>query len=272
MFIIRYVKYAFDFPNILARRKESFIKILLFFILMVLISNVPHIYSIISNEGWSISFIESTMETDPPAYGSFDLPDDISIHYYGLDVPDSTEHFVEYKDYTFVFNAQEEDYSDIGGQKILLLVDKIIYINADGDRLEGTYRGFNTTYDFDSVMLDAAGWQSNIVLLASNIEAGFSSYVIFYSVITYTMVQLMTMSVLVLIIGGLLMLFKFGHSHFMSYPEALKIVVLTTPVPVFIGFVVGFIADPLTPFIVQFGMGVITMYVMVKFSKFYFNG
>jgi hypothetical protein len=54
MFIINYVKYGFDFPNIIARRKEPFIKVFIFFVLLVLISNVPHIISIVINEGWTI--------------------------------------------------------------------------------------------------------------------------------------------------------------------------------------------------------------------------
>ncbi len=271
MFLFKYLKYGFDFPNILARRKESLFKLIIFFILMVLISNVPHIYTILVNEGFNISFIEQQVKENPPYYGSFDLPDGMSIHYYGLDAPNNEVSFVTYEDYTFIFNAQEDSY-DVSGKQILLKEDSIIYIDEEGNFLEGTYRGFNVPYDFDSVMLDAPGWYDNMVLLATNIEAGFSPYIIFYSIMSYTLVQLLTMSVLVAIIAGLVMLFKFGHSKFMSYGEALKVVILTVPVPVIIGFIVGFIADPLTPFIVQFGMGIITMYIMIKFSKFYFNG
>lgn len=270
MFIIDYFRYGFDFPNILSRRKEPFIKVFIFFILLVLLSNVPHIISIVKNEGWTISFIEESFNQGTPAYGSFDLPDDISIHYYGIDAPNDNEHIIYFGDYMFVINAKDTSY-DTSLSQILLREDEIIYIDEEENSLTGTYRGFSDVYDFDAVMLDVDNWQSNMMLFASSIEAGFSQYIIFYSMITYSGIQILTTTLLVVILSLIIRLFKFGYGHFMTYLEGLKILVFTLPVPVMIGLVVGLFVDSLTPFIVQFGMGVLTMYVLRKFGKYYFN-
>jgi maltodextrin utilization protein YvdJ len=270
MFIINYFRYGFDFPNIIERRKEPFIKVFIFFILLVLLSNVPHIISIVKNEGWTISFIEESFNQETPAYGTFNFPDDISIHYYGLDTPNDDEHIMYFGDYMFVINAHETSY-DTNLEQILLTEDKIIYIDEENNTLTGSYRGFNDVFDFDSVMLDVDNWQSNMLLFASSLEDGFSQYIIFYSMVTYSGIQILTTTLLVFILSLIIRLFKFGYGHFMTYVEGLKMLVFTLPFPVLLGLVVGLFIDSLTPFIVQFGMGVLTMYVLRKFGKYYFN-
>lgn len=270
MFIVNYFRYGFDFPNILARRREPFIKVLIFFILMVMISNVPHIYKIVDEEGWTISFIEESFKQKSPTYGDFDLPDDISIHYYGLQVPNNEEHILYTDDYMIVINAQSSSY-DTTLEQVLLYQDEIKYINTDDETLTGSYRGFSETFDFDSVMLDVDNWQSNMYRFAESIEAGFSKYVIFYAIFTYTSVQILSTAILFIALSLILRLFKFGYTHYMSYFEGLKMLVFTLPIPVVIGFIVGFFIDPLTPFIMQFGIGLITMFVMLKFAKLHFT-
>lgn len=270
MFLVNYFKYAFDFPNIIGKRKEPFIKVFIFFILLILLSNLPHVYTIVVNEGWAISFVEESFKQETPAFQTFELPSHMSIHYYGLETSDDLEHIIYYGDYMFVFNAQSEHTTDL--QQVLLKQDEIIYIDSEGHQLVGSYRGFSEVYDFDSVMLDASNWQSNMMLFASNIEAGFSQYIILYSLLTYTGVQLLTTMILIAVLGLILQMFRFGHSYFMTYFEGLKMLVFTLPIPVIIGFIVGFFMDSLTPFIVQFGMGMITMLVMMKFGKYHFNG
>jgi maltodextrin utilization protein YvdJ len=231
---------------------------------------VPHIISIVKNEGWTISFIEESFNQETPAYGSFDLPDHISIHYYGLEAPNDEEHVLYFDDYMFVINAQESSY-DTNLEQILLRENDIIYVDDEGNTLTGTYRGFDDVFDFDSIMLDVDQWQANMFKFASSIESGFSQYIILYSILTYSGIQLLTTTLLVVILSIILRLFKFGHGQFMTYIEGLKMLIFTLPVPVVIGFIVGLFIDSLTPFIVQFGMGVLTMYVMRRFAKYYFK-
>ena len=270
MFIVNYFKYGFDFPNILARRREPFLKVFIFFILMVMLSNVPHIFNIVKEEGWTISFIETSFKNETPTYGSFDLPSDISIHYYGLDTPNDDQHILYTDQYMIVILPNQSSYdSDL--EQILLYEDEIVYINQSGERLKGNYRGFTEVYDFDTVMLDVENWQTHMYTFAENIEAGFSKYVIFYAIFTYTIVQIASTAILLIALSLILRLFKFGYTHYMTYFEGLKMLVFALPAPVFIGFIVGFAVDALTPFIVQFGLGLVTMLVMLKFAKYHFT-
>lgn len=271
MFLIDYIRYAFDFPNIIARRREPFIKVFAFFVFMVLIGNIPHIINIIQTEGWTISFVSADFNQNAPTYGTFELPTDLSIHYYGLESTSDDETQLIFENYLFVFNAKDDSY-DTNLEQILLQSNQIIYIDLDGNELIGSYRGFTDTLDLNQVMLDPVNWQANMISFADSIEAGFSRYIIFYSILSYSSVQLLSTGILLFAISLILMLFRFGHSHFMTYFEGLKMLAFSLPIPVFIGFIVGFFIDPMTPFIIQFGMGLITMLVMVKYGKAHFNG
>ena len=102
---------------------------------------------------------------------------------------------------------------------------------------------------------------------ALSVEASFSRYIVLYSVITNTMVNMFIQLAFILLLALVLQLFRFGYQHFMSYIDGVKFVILSMGLPTLIGLIVGLYQPAFGSVFFQLSMGLTVMIVMLKYGK-----
>lgn len=268
MFLVKYLRYSFDFKNIFNYVNEKTWKVILYFVILSFIAIFPSNYKIISEQGWRLDFIEESFIAETPTW---DLPDQCTIIGGTFECNTNTETILTHLDITFVFNAQEGREA-LDQKTILFYKDKIVYQNAEGDYMIGSnYQGFTDVLSFRELDL-MQGEEKALAYkeFGAQIEASFGSYIVLYSVLVNTVTTLGTYILYLVLLGLILQLFRFGYSKFMNYLQSIKFLVFLMGVPTLIGFVVGMIEPAFGAVLFQFSMGIIAMLVMLFYGKKYF--
>lgn len=269
MFLVKYLRYSFDFKHIFNYIHEKTWKVFIYFIILSFIAIFPSNYKIISEQGWRLDFIEESFMAETPTWN---LPDNCEIIGGTFDCESEIEYVMSHQDIIFVFNAQENRES-LNQKTILFYKDRIVYQNAEGDFMTGSnYQGFTDIVSFRELNL-MQGEEKAIAYQAfgSQIEASFGHYIVLYSVLVNTVTTFGTYILYLVLLGLILQLFRFGYSKFMNYIQSIKFLVFLMGVPTLVGFVIGMIEPAFGAVLFQFSMGIIAMLVMLFYGKKYFT-
>lgn len=268
MFILRYVKYSFNFSKVFTRVSEKSYKVIIYFLLLSLIQLFPMNYLIINEQGWRLDFIEEGFLVETP---DWQLPENCRITLNTLMCTGSESYLYEHQGITYIFNDQEESF-DASIKQVIFRENEIIYTNGEGAHMIGRgYRGFVDELNFQSLNL-TSGEERQVAYLsfARQIENSFSPFIIFYTLLTNTVVSIGLNVLFIILLSLVLQLFRFGYSKFFTYKESLKFLVFMMGLPAMLSFIVGLIQPAFSPVFFQLGMGIATMAVMLIYGKKYF--
>lgn len=267
MFLIKYLKYSFDFKNILKKGEEPFLKVLVYFLLLMLISTFPLSYLIVKHDGTQIDFIIEDMKDAPR---DWNLPiSGASIKGNKLVFLDNKEYLNTHKGITYIFNYQNDEY-ELTFKQILLKENNIIYIDGLGNVLESKgYNGFfQDEFDLTNLTRSTESDLNNYFLdFGYGIEKSFSAYIILYALLRNVLITLVINFVFVLLMALLMQLFRLGHAKFLTIMSSLKIVMLASLLPTILSFIFGLIVPGFAPVVFNLTLGLIIMIVMLVFSR-----
>lgn len=265
MFIFNYYRYAFRLSEFFIHVKEKWWKVLIFFFIISMVSLFPMNLLIIQQDGWRLDFIEESFITETP---DWQLPETCEIKTSKLICQTDMVYTYEHQGITYIINYQETTY-DTSLKQVLLLEDKIVYTNGQGEFMTGyNYKGFEDDVNFRSLNLSIG--EDREVMYESfgrQLESSFGNYIIFYTLLVNIGTNIALYALFVLIMSLVIQLFRFGYTSFMTYAESMKLVVFSMGIPSLISFVVGFLEPSFSPVVFQFGMGIILMIVMLKYGK-----
>lgn len=266
MFIFHYYKYAFQFSKFFEYVKEKWWKVLIFFFIVSFVSIFPMNLLIIQEDGWRLDFIEESFASETPTW---QLPDNCGITARKLVCDTDQVYEFEHRGITYVINSTEEDYANITEKQVLLLEDKIVYANGQGEHMIGyDYQGFEDDVSFRSLNL-ATGEERDLMYesFGRQLESSFGDYIVFYTLMVNSITSIGLYAFFVLIMSLVMQLFRFGYTSFITFGESMKLVVFAMGVPSVVSFVVGFLEPSFSPVVFQFGIGIIIMVVMLKYAK-----
>lgn len=264
MFIIRFFKYSFDIKNMIPHASQKLWKAIIYFFIISFITLFPLNFLIVQENGWNLDFIEANLSEQTPHWV---LPEDMKIHAYRLDTTSDETYTFTNDDITYIFNAKGDENNE--GKTVSFYEDKIIYADGKGHQMIAYgYKGFSDDVNFRALNLATGTDKSDMYNdFATMIEDSFGSYVVLYSLLMNSIVNISISIVFILLLSFVMQLFRFGYTSFFSYKESLIFIILAMGIPSVISFIVGFVAPSIAPVIYQFGVGIVVMGVMLKYGK-----
>ncbi|MCR3906888.1 MAG: DUF1189 domain-containing protein [Tenericutes bacterium] len=265
MFLVRYFAYSFNFKNIFKRVDEKMWKVIIYFLLLSMISLFPMNYLIVKEQGWRLDFIEQSFESSTP---SWELPENCEITANQFSCTTNIEYEYQHDGITYIFNYQGSDY-DLTKKQILFESNQIVYTNGEGARMIGyDYKGFEDSVNFREINLKTGQEKTDAYIeLGQSIESSFSNYIVIYTLLVNTFINISLYILFFVLLSLVLQLFRFGYSKFFRYIDSLKFLVFIMGLPAMLSFLVGFVEPAFSPVFFQFGMGLITMVVMLVYGK-----
>lgn len=270
MFVIRFFVKSFQFSKIFSSLGEKFWKYIVYGILLIFIANFPSNFQIVKEEGSRLDFLIEDFSIEAPI--NWDLPDNIEIIGGKLvNNGDSKEYINSHKGKTYIINKIDEkiDKGDYLNH-VILFEDSILYIDSEGNFLEGFgYKGFSMEiFRFNDI--NDANYEDSIIMyqsLAKSLEKSFSSQIVLYTLIRNMIVNLVVNFIYILLLAGLVMFFKFGFQNFINYFESIRLVILCLTLPAVITFLIGLLSFAFAPVLFQLASGMTVMLVLLVFSK-----
>ena len=264
MFIIKYFKWGFQFPKLLTRTSEKLWKTLLYFILLVLISNFPLTWLTFEEQGSKLDFIEQDFLDATPEWN---LPSG-RIAAGKLDMVDENVERT-HSDILYIFNYTSTSF-DPSIKSVLLMEDKIIFTDGEGNHLiSDGYKGFEVAvFDFDEVnlMTDQARTDA-FHQLGISMERSFSNYIILYTVLRNTVVQIGVTIIFVILLACIIQLFRFGFANFMSFKEGINFVIISSTLPAILSLIAGLILPGFASVVFNLSLGIVVMLVLLVFLR-----
>ena len=269
MFLIRFFRYSFNPKTLIPHAHQKLWKAIIYFIIISIITLFPLNFLIVQENGWSLDFIEANINEHTPDWV---LPDDMKIYAYQLVVPDPEMTYTfENEGLTYIFNATGNE--EITGKTVSFYVDRIVYLDGEGHQMIAYgYKGFYDEVNFRALNLATGTDRIDLYNeFGSMLEASFGSYVILYSLLMNTIVNMSIGIAFIFMLSLVMQLFRFGYTKFFSYKDSLVFIILSMGIPAVLSFFVGFVVPSFAPVIYQFGVGVVVMAVMLKYGKQYFS-
>ena len=277
MFLVRIFRDSFIFNRVLKLRYEAFWKLGIYFIIISLISLFSFNFTNLRTGGWKLGFVENILLLEK----NYDkqLPSSITIRKLsGVNSTDGDQLlFYENNEgkiirFWFVTNESEDFVNtniDLTAEQLIFTNKKTYYVKGDGKGLMiGSYQNFPEEISFETInTLPDNERRVQLTILAETIEKSFGRQNAFFTIVTFSSVQLALYVVLVVLLALVLQLFRFVYVDYMSYIDGVKIVISTMTIPSVISFIIGFFTHALTPVIVQLGLGIILMLIMIKYGK-----
>lgn len=265
MFILRFFKTSFSFNKMLIEVNEPFWKSILYFLILMMLVAFPLNFSIVSEQGFRINFIEESFVEETP---NWVLPESCEIQAGALSCDDIGVITLIHQDITYYINARL-DMVDESEKAIYLLEDRLIYTNGVGASMTGYYhQGFLDRFSFRTLnLLEGTEKASGYVAFADQLQNCFGPYIVFFSLLVNTITTIGINIVFILLLSLVLQLFRFGYSKFFRYIDSLKFLIYTMTIPAILSFLIGLVSIAFSPVIYQFGVGIITMVVMLTHGK-----
>ncbi len=265
MFILRFFKTSFSFQTMLIEVNEPFWKYLLYFLIMIMLIAFPLNYTIVSEQGFRINFIEESFTQETP---NWVLPETCEIEAGSLTCDNPGTITLIHQDITYVINATQ-DMIDENQKAVYLLEDRLVYTNGVGASMTGYYhQGFLDRFSFRSLnLLEGTEKSLGYIAFAEQLENSFGPYIVFFSLLVNTLTTLGINIVFILMLSLVLQLFRLGYSKFFRYLDSLKFLIYTMTIPAVLSFLISWISMAFSPVIYQFGVGIITMVVMLTYGK-----
>lgn len=266
MFIAKYLKYSFDFPKLLTHFDQKLHKIIIYFIFLSLVYLLPMNIMIVRENGWRIDFIHQDFMDEIPTWN---LPENCKIEMNRLLCSDTSSYTFNHQNVEYIFNGNETDLN-LNVKQIILTKENILYADGRGNKMISRgYEGFETLNFNTFNLLSDVEKETAFKSFAMSIESSFSPWIVLYSLLMNTLVNVFIQFIFVLALGLILQLFRFGYQSFPTYIEGLKFIVLAMGLPVLIGLIVGIIQPAFGSVFFQLFMGVTIMIVMIKYGKEY---
>lgn len=277
MFLVRIFRDSFIFNRVLKLRYEAFWKLGIYFIIISLISLFSFNFTNLRTGGWKLGFVENILLLEK----NYDkqLPSSITIRKLsGVNSTDGDQLlFYENNEgkiirFWFVTNESEDFVNtniDLTAEQLIFTNKRTYYVKGDGKGLMiGSYQNFPEEISFETInTLPDNERRVQLTIFAETIEKSFGRQNAFFTILTFSSVQLALYVILVLLLALVLQLFRFVYVDYMSYIDGVKIVISTMTIPSVISFIIGFFTHALTPVIVQLGLGIILMLIMIKYGK-----
>lgn len=265
MFLARFFSYSFHYSQIMTKVNEKFWKYFIYFIIITLVNIFPLNYLIVKEQGWRLNFVEESFTLQTPDWV---LPETCGISGSKLVCSTDDSYIYEHMGITYVFNYQGNDY-DMTKKQILFKTDSIVYVNGENATMVGYgYKGFTENVNFLSMNLAQGDDKAQMyIAFGQEIEASFSTYIVFYTLMVNTLTSLGLNMLFLLLLALVLQLFRFGYSKFFTFIDSIKFLILMMTVPALLSFGVGLFEPAFSPVFFQLGMGITTMVVMLIYGK-----
>lgn len=263
MFIIRYFKNTlYSLKGIYSLKDEKFYKVIIYFVLLVIISIMPHNLEIVKEKGFKLGFI-SEGYNDNNRYELYESSV-IKISNTGIKVDDNfTIEVYEFDDFKLVIDYNSE-YDIEDGIVLVLKKDYTEYYSKDGSVMKGDYSSFDDEFYFSSLMFDDTTYST----LFTNLEKSFYPYIILFSIVVNVFSNLLMYSIMIILMAILLSFLKYRFSYFLNLKQLCKILVFSMTIPSVVVNVLGlFSTFAFTPVIMNFSMGAISLLVLLKVGK-----
>lgn len=265
------LKNSFRFSNIFALRKTSSKAFIWYFLIIVIFSSLPLNLLIISGQGWNLNAIVANLEEEDLTW----LPRELPINFIvdpnrGLFSVNDDQNKYEFKSskYTFLINGQEGNY-EAHPNLVVLTPDEVIFYNSKLKELRGSYRHLKMKVDFQQLTRMENITESKLMFV-DIIESAFAPYFIFYSVLVWTIINLLMQTILLFMVAGIFMLIRINYQKVASYKEYLQIFIASYTVPVLVAVGIGLISEstaPFSPVILQFGTALMAVGAIYIGSK-----
>ncbi len=267
MFLIRFFRYSFNPKTMIPNASQKLWQAIIYFFILSLITLFPLNFLIVQENGWNLDFIESNLTMHTPTWT---LPEDMRIYANELVTDSDTSYTFTNEEMTYIFNASGDE--NITGKTVSFYEDRIVYSDGEGhEMISYGYRGFYEEVNFRSLNLATGTERSEMYAsFGTMLEASFGSYVVLYSLLMNTIVNISIGIVFILILSLVMQLFRFGYAKFFTYKDSLIFIILAMGIPAVLSFLVGFVIPSIAPVIYQFGVGIVVMVVMLKYAKKYF--
>lgn len=271
MFLVKMFKDSFNFKTLLINFKYKWWQLILYFILLILIANIPLTLEAINNYGTRLDFIiEDFSSGEVP--NNWEIPNDIQISGGKLiNNGDQTEYTFEFKGITYIINKQGkiEDVDDFKSH-IILGEESIVYIDANSNILENHgYIGFQgDTFDFYTLKTHSGEDLVEIYqMFAASIERSFQSEIILFTVVRNNLAQILVNIIYIIVLALLIQLFRFGYANFLNFRQSIKFVILSLGLPATLSFLIGFLSPAFAPVMFQLSSGLVVMFTTLIFGK-----
>ncbi len=264
MFLIRFFRYGFNPSTLIPNASQKLWQAIIYFLIISLITLFPLNFLIVQANGWDLDFIKANISENTPDWV---LPEDMRIYAYKLDTDSDQSYTFVNGELTYIFNATGNE--DITSRTVSFYEDRMIYSDGEGHQMIAyDYNGFNDEVSFRALNL-ATGTERTEMYndFGEMIEASFGNYVVLYSLLMNTIVNISVSVVFIIMLSLIMQLFRFGYQKFFTYKESVIFVILSMTIPAVISFIVGFIAPSIASVIYQFGVGIVVMAVMLKYGK-----
>lgn len=265
MFLIRYFRYAFQFDQLFDRLEEKWHKLFIYFLMLAVIAAFPLNYLIIREQGFSIAFIAEDFKLQTP---NWTLPETCQIAGNRFVCSTNDVYVLTHRGVDYVFNYQGGTY-DTAKKQVLFLEDRIVYTNGDGAYMVGNdYQGFTDTLDFQTFNIASPEEKAELYQnFGFSIEQSFSRFIVLYSLLNNTLINILIQSLFILLMALILQLFRFGYSHFISYFAGVKLMIYLMTIPAILSLIIGFVQPAFAQVVFQLAIGVIAMVFMLKYGK-----
>ncbi len=262
MFIIKYFKNTlYSLKGIYRFKDEKGYKIMLYFLLMSLISLLPHNLTIIQENGFKMGFIsEGYNDSNKEQLYNSSL---IKIGKAGLRVEDTFK-LEEYEFDTFKLVIDYNDEYEVTDDTTLILKKYTTEYHSNNSMMYGDYNSFEDDIYIANLMFDDNVYMS----LFTNLEKAFYPYITLFSLLVNTTANIAMYLLMILLMGIILGFLKYKYSSYLSYKEIVKILVLSMTLPSVVVFIIGLFGGfAFTPVIMNFMIGGIGVLTILKVGK-----
>jgi maltodextrin utilization protein YvdJ len=264
MFLYRYFKHGFDYPNVFKKLIPINIKVILYFVILTFLTAFPLNYQIIREEGFRLDFIAESFQQSFPSNTI-----DCEISFAGIVCEDDV--MFQHEGVTYYVETYDSN-KTYDSQSVILSDDNIYYLQDDNILESRGYQGFSDTIDMGNLIFSndtekAALWQA----FGEGIEASFGSYIIFNALLTNTVIQFVIQFIFIIFLSFVIQLFKYQLSSFMTYQESLTFIIWMMTLPAVLSVVIAFIEPVFASVIYQFMVGIVIMIVMLKYGRKYYK-
>ncbi len=263
MFLIKYFKNSlYSLKGIYSLKDESFVKVIIYFLIIATISLLPHNLEIVREKGFKLGFISEAYndEVRHEMYTS----KVVKVGQAGLRVDDNfTVEVYEFDMYTLVIDYNDE-YDEIDGTTLILKRTTTEYYDENGSMMFGNYKSFDDDIHFSSLRFE----ETLYTTLFTNLEKAFYPYITLFSLLINVTSNFAMYAIMIALMSVILGFLRYRFSYFLSYKETCKILVFSMTLPSVIVFIIGFFGGfAFTPVIMNFMMGGIAVLTLLKVGK-----
>lgn len=255
---LRSLKSIYEFRNV------KWIKVILYYLILVLIFSFPINLANVRNKGLKLDSEKQKITSQITNDYRKDLPDDCDINSVsGLNCLESKNIIIDAGKLTLIFLPDDE--TNITDNSLVFYHEKIVF-HYDNKVNESNYSGYKEIVVFQE--LKTVDLDESIKLLISGYKENFSPIDTINAIIFTTGSNILINTIYIIIASLIAMMFKYAHNNFLKYSEIVKIYIFSSTWPTIIGLVLGlFKLYPFMNVFYQFGTPIVFLLVYYKQIK-----